>query len=214
MSLSIVHTRAALGVNAPPITVEVHISKGLPGLTMVGLPETTVKEVLTLQPVSELPDMSEILRRVKECSDLAEKQRIIAEYNQQRAAANGSVSEVTVDSTKDAIYDARDDMEWVIKRASNYGLHFLFCFDMGRDFINLRIDENAFRHKILFPMSKDESIAIMGSRKANEIGDGTCLYSNGKESVTLRPHIYIGLPCNGWTIDDTGKIVQRGDYSG
>ncbi|MCT6153929.1 hypothetical protein MTQ58_20560, partial [Escherichia coli] len=43
MSLSIVHTRAALGVNAPPITVEVHISKGLPGLTMVGLPETTAK---------------------------------------------------------------------------------------------------------------------------------------------------------------------------
>lgn len=44
MSLSIVHTRAAPGVNAPPITAEVHISKGLPGLTMVGLPETTVKE--------------------------------------------------------------------------------------------------------------------------------------------------------------------------
>ncbi|UUR25508.1 YifB family Mg chelatase-like AAA ATPase [Shigella flexneri] len=44
MSLSIVHTRAALEVNAPPITVEVHISKGLPGLTMVGLTETTVKE--------------------------------------------------------------------------------------------------------------------------------------------------------------------------
>lgn len=44
MSLSIVYTRAALGVNAPAITVEVHISNGLPGLTLVGLPETTVKE--------------------------------------------------------------------------------------------------------------------------------------------------------------------------
>lgn len=44
MSLSIVHTRAALGVNAPAITIEVHISNGLPGLTLVGLPETTVKE--------------------------------------------------------------------------------------------------------------------------------------------------------------------------
>ncbi|EMB4325608.1 YifB family Mg chelatase-like AAA ATPase [Pluralibacter gergoviae] len=44
MSLAIVYTRAALGVNAPPITVEVHISSGLPGLTLVGLPETTVKE--------------------------------------------------------------------------------------------------------------------------------------------------------------------------
>lgn len=28
----------------PLITVEVHISNGLPGLTMVGLPETTVRE--------------------------------------------------------------------------------------------------------------------------------------------------------------------------
>lgn len=44
MSLSIVYTRAALGVTAPSITVEVHISNGLPGLTLVGLPETTVKE--------------------------------------------------------------------------------------------------------------------------------------------------------------------------
>ena len=44
MSLSVVYTRAALGVNAPLITIEVHISQGLPGLVMVGLPETTVKE--------------------------------------------------------------------------------------------------------------------------------------------------------------------------
>ncbi|POT54540.1 ATP-dependent protease [Citrobacter amalonaticus] len=44
MSLSIVHTRAALGIHAPAITIEVHISNGLPGLIMVGLPETTVKE--------------------------------------------------------------------------------------------------------------------------------------------------------------------------
>ncbi|WP_308564098.1 YifB family Mg chelatase-like AAA ATPase [uncultured Klebsiella sp.] len=44
MSLAIVYTRAALGISAPLITIEVHISNGLPGLTMVGLPETTVKE--------------------------------------------------------------------------------------------------------------------------------------------------------------------------
>ena len=44
MSLSVVYTRAALGVKAPLISVEVHLSSGLPGLTLVGLPETTVKE--------------------------------------------------------------------------------------------------------------------------------------------------------------------------
>lgn len=44
MSLSRVLTRAALGIEAPLVTVEVHISNGLPALTLVGLPETTVKE--------------------------------------------------------------------------------------------------------------------------------------------------------------------------
>ncbi len=44
MSLSKVLTRAAIGVDAPLVTIEVHISNGLPALTLVGLPETTVKE--------------------------------------------------------------------------------------------------------------------------------------------------------------------------
>jgi magnesium chelatase family protein len=44
MSLAVIYTRATIGVQAPSVTVEVHISNGLPGLTLVGLPETTVKE--------------------------------------------------------------------------------------------------------------------------------------------------------------------------
>lgn len=44
MSLAIVYSRASLGMDAPEVTVEVHLSQGLPGITMVGLPETTVRE--------------------------------------------------------------------------------------------------------------------------------------------------------------------------
>jgi magnesium chelatase family protein len=44
MSLAIVYTRAQLGVNAPLVTVEAHLSTGLPGFTIVGLPEAAVKE--------------------------------------------------------------------------------------------------------------------------------------------------------------------------
>ncbi|MDR7088544.1 magnesium chelatase family protein [Cellvibrio fibrivorans] len=44
MSLAIVNSRAKLGINAPQVTVEVHISNGLPSLSIVGLPETAVKE--------------------------------------------------------------------------------------------------------------------------------------------------------------------------
>jgi len=44
MGLAIIHSRASVGVEAPLVSVEVHISNGLPGFTLVGLPETTVKE--------------------------------------------------------------------------------------------------------------------------------------------------------------------------
>ncbi len=44
MSLAIVHSRANLGMNAPLVTIEVHLSPGLPGLSIVGLPEKAVKE--------------------------------------------------------------------------------------------------------------------------------------------------------------------------
>jgi len=44
MSLAIVYSRAQFGIQAPLITVEIHLSNGLPGLSIVGLPETAVKE--------------------------------------------------------------------------------------------------------------------------------------------------------------------------
>lgn len=44
MSLAIIYSRAQLGIEAPLVSVEVHLSNGLPGLSIVGLPEAAVKE--------------------------------------------------------------------------------------------------------------------------------------------------------------------------
>lgn len=44
MDLAVVYTRANLGIDAPLVTIEVHLSNGLPAFNLVGLPETTVKE--------------------------------------------------------------------------------------------------------------------------------------------------------------------------
>lgn len=44
MSLAIVYSRASTGISAPLVTVETHISRGMPGFHMVGLPEAEVKE--------------------------------------------------------------------------------------------------------------------------------------------------------------------------
>lgn len=44
MSLAVLHSRALSGMDAPPVTVEVHLANGLPNFTIVGLPEAEVKE--------------------------------------------------------------------------------------------------------------------------------------------------------------------------
>ncbi len=44
MSLAVLYSRAPQGVQAPLVTVEVHLANGLPSLSIVGLPETAVKE--------------------------------------------------------------------------------------------------------------------------------------------------------------------------
>ncbi|MEZ2901171.1 YifB family Mg chelatase-like AAA ATPase [Acinetobacter terrestris] len=44
MSFAKIYTRGLLGLHAPLIEVEVHVSQGLPSLTIVGLPEAAVRE--------------------------------------------------------------------------------------------------------------------------------------------------------------------------
>src|SRR5580698_2976245 len=44
MGLATVHSRAQNGLQADPVVVEGHLSPGLPGLSIVGLPEAAVRE--------------------------------------------------------------------------------------------------------------------------------------------------------------------------
>jgi len=44
MPLAVLNSRALAGLQAPPVTVEVHLANGLPSFTIVGLPDTEVKE--------------------------------------------------------------------------------------------------------------------------------------------------------------------------
>jgi len=44
VSLAIIHSRSKQGIDAPAITIETHLSNGLPSLSIVGMPETAVKE--------------------------------------------------------------------------------------------------------------------------------------------------------------------------
>lgn len=153
------------------------------------------------------PSMDDVLAKVKQCTDPEERRRLISEYN---AMVNQQKPVVPPETSNEiGLYDARQDLEWTIKRAPNYGTHFVFCFEQPKDFITTKINEKSFQHKLMFSMSKDDALTIAGNRKANEIEDGVCLYTDGKDSFTMRPHVYRGVPCNGWMVDDSGNVVQK-----
>ncbi len=44
MALAVVHSRAQNGIHAPEVVIEVHLATGLPGMSIVGLPEAAVRE--------------------------------------------------------------------------------------------------------------------------------------------------------------------------
>lgn len=44
MSLAVVHSRGLVGIDAPPVSVEVHLGNGLPAFHVVGLPDAEVRE--------------------------------------------------------------------------------------------------------------------------------------------------------------------------
>ena len=176
-------------------------------MEILGADGGTIKRFDPPEPDNSMPDMSTVLEQIRQCTDPAEKKRILDEYN---AKVNQQKKESPVhESNRVGLYDARQDFEWIIKRAPNFGIHFVFCFEQPKDFIATKIDEKSFLHKLMFSMSKDDALTIAGNRKANEIEDGVCLYTDGKDSFTMRPHIYRGVPCNGWMVEDSGNVVQK-----
>lgn len=171
--------------------------------------EPKEKESTVSTNIEAPEDLSEVVARAKACGNPEEGRRIIEDYNKRVAEYEASRNAEKLIEKHIGEYDARDDIEWIVKRASSLGTHFVFCFEQGKDFINIKLDERAFRHRIAFAMSRDDSNQIIGNRKANEIGEGVCIYTDGKNTFTMHPHLYRGVPCNGWQIDDDGKVVQR-----
>ncbi|MBV8272464.1 MAG: magnesium chelatase subunit ChlI [Cupriavidus sp.] len=44
MSLAVLRSRALTGIEAPPVSVEIHLANGLPAFNIVGLADTEVRE--------------------------------------------------------------------------------------------------------------------------------------------------------------------------
>ena len=101
----------------------------------------------------------------------------------------------------DVIGDFRKNMNLLLSMASKKGIHFVFLFTHYQNYCASKIKASDCQHKVLFPMSKTESKDI-ANIDTSDLGDGMFVYSDGYKNFYMRPHIYRGVPCNGWIIDN------------
>ncbi len=154
-------------------------------------------------PAAEKPmSLLEAVAESREIADSEERARYLAEFNRKVREYNARQNETGV-----RIYNAADDMKWLLKQAPSCGVHFMFCHVHGSQFVSLGLNERLFRHKLLFTLTRDESVTIAGNFRASTLEPGVGLYSSGTAAFTFRPHIHPGLPYSGWSVDDKGEVV-------
>lgn len=106
----------------------------------------------------------------------------------------------------DVIGDLRKNMNLLLSMASKKGIHFVFLFTHHQNYRAAKIRASDCQHKVLFPMSRTESKDI-ANIDTSDLGNGIFVYSDGYKKFYMRPHIYRGVPCNGW-IFDNGTIIK------
>jgi tRNA splicing endonuclease len=105
-------------------------------------------------------------------------------------------------------YNALEDFKYVIKQGSRFGYHFVFCVNNMSDFKSARVGLDAFRHRLAFQISADDSSELFGNRVASKLPEHICQYSNQLDQYSLRPYIHKEISWDGWIIDEDGKTTN------
>lgn len=126
--------------------------------------------------------------------------------------AGGSMTnnEITMENTvKAMVYDGREDLKFIFTHGPSLGYHFLIVFNTVGEFLKSRIDISLFKHKIMFRIPKADAMNIVGSSGSgvvSELSEHSFRYSNGLDSLSLRPYLHRGLSWDGWEVSDNGVI--------
>lgn len=132
-------------------------------------------------------------------------------------ADDNTVMTFKKDKESDRLYDAREDLKYIIKHGPRFGYHFILLLNSTGDFTQNRLDESLFRHKVFFRNSKNETFGYVNSldaRVISEIETHHFRYSNGIESLSYRPYLHRGLSWDGWIMsgDSVENCISDEEY--
>lgn len=108
----------------------------------------------------------------------------------------------------DMSYNASEDFKYIVKQGSRFGYHFMLCLNDLSDLRATQLQQDLFRHKLVFQVSADDSIALFASKIASRLPEHICQYSDTLEQYSLRPFIHEGVSWDGWDVDSNGEAIN------
>ena len=119
-----------------------------------------------------------------------------------------------VDESK--IYNAKADLQAIVKMGSRLGVHFLMCVNSIADIKQTGIGEREFVHRMAFRMPKDDVSYIFPSGSASSVSgmpQHVCMYTDTMSKYSFRPYIHKYINWDGWQIDSKGNVVNYSDFN-
>ncbi len=116
------------------------------------------------------------------------------------------------------IYDARDDLKFILTQGPRLGYHFILVFNTVSEFNQTRIDDKLFKHNIFFQSPKSDVMMLLGSAEGTIVADldsHVFRYTNGLNGLSFRPYLHNGLTWDGWEMDSDGNAYlsqEEEDY--
>ena len=116
------------------------------------------------------------------------------------------------------LYDARDDLNYIITHGPRLGYHFIFVFSNVGEFNQCKLSASLFKHKITFRLPKSDAMDLFGASKSNSVlnlSEHCYRYSNGLDSVSFRPFMYPSLTWDGWVMNGnsvTMSVLDEDEY--
>lgn len=108
----------------------------------------------------------------------------------------------------DMSYNASEDFKYIVKQGSRFGYHFMLCLNDLSDLKPTQLQQDLFRHKLVFQVSSDDSITLFASKIASRLPEHICQYSDSLEQYSLRPFIHEGVSWDGWDVDSNGEAIN------
>lgn len=126
------------------------------------------------------------------------------------SASNSDAAQYNVSDTN--IYDARDDLKYILAQGPRLGYHFFVVLRSVSDLDHRAMDLEYFKHRILFRAPKAESGIVVDAYNADLVSrlpPHSFRYCNGLDSLSLRPLLHPGLTWDGWEMQGDTVVKEK-----